>query len=114
MSYNTSNPKIEKNRKKIRAKRGTAVNFELSARKTNNHFYLTVYDCIQAKEVFTYSTLNMKERKNNVESAGVAGTEVAKWCLENKVPAVYFNKLHYKFHGKLEAAMTKFNETFNK
>jgi ribosomal protein L18 len=112
MSYVKSDPRIAKKRLAVRSRRGS-VNFEIYSKKTNNHFYLVVYNCKEAKEVFCYSTLNIKDAKNNVETAGKIGTEVAKWCLENKVPEVYFNKLHYKFHGKLASAVSSFNETFN-
>lgn len=123
MSYNKNDIKISKKRLAVRAKRGD-VNIEISPKKTGNHFYLVVYDCISKKELHCFSTLNLvKERKvansndfikNNVETAGVVGKRVAMWCLENKISSVYFNKLKYKFHGKLASAVNAFNETFNK
>ena len=113
MSYVKSDIKIQKKRLAVRARRGD-VDIEIYPKKTNNHFYLVVYNCKEKREVFAYSTLNLKGEKNNVESAGKVGVEVAKWCLENNVPAVYFNKLKYKFHGKLATAVAAFNETFNK
>lgn len=122
MSYNKNDIKIAKKRLAVRAKRGS-VNIEIYPKKTNNHFYLVVYDCVAKKEIFAFSTLTLvKEKKvangkdfikNNTETAGVIGTRVAQWCVENKISAVYFNKLKYKFHGKLATAVNSFNETFN-
>jgi ribosomal protein L18 len=112
MSYNKNDPKIHKKRLAVRARRGD-VNFEIYFKKTNNHFYLVVFNVPEGKEVFCYSTLNLKGEKNNVETAGKVGENVAKWCLDNKIPAVYFNKLKYKFHGKIEAAVNAFNNKFN-
>lgn len=113
MSYNKKSSRLIKKRLAIRARRGDA-NFEIYPKKTNNHFYLVVYDCLQKREIFSYSTLNLKDAKNNVESAKKVGEEVANWCLENKIPSVYFNKLNYKFHGKLEGSVASFNEKFNR
>ena len=113
MSYVKSDHRIAKKRLAIRARRGD-VNFEISPKKTNSHFYLVVYNCKEAREIFAYSTLNIKDGKNNVETAAKVGNEVAKWCKANKIPSVYFNKLHYKFHGKLASAVAGFNEEFNK
>ncbi len=112
MSYNKTDIKIKKKRLAVRARRGD-VNFEIYFKKTNNHFYLVVYNAVEKREMFCLSTLNFKEDKNNVETAGKIGEGVAKWCLENKVPSVYFNKLKYKFHGKLASAVSAFNNTFN-
>lgn len=115
MSYNTSSvkAKVAKKRRAIRARRGS-VNFEIYPLKTNNHFYLVVYNCLTKQEMFRFSTLNLENAKNNVESAGKVGAEVAKWCVANNIPSVYFNKLRYKFHGKLASASSAFNEVFNK
>ena len=123
MAYNKNDIKISKKRLDVRAKRGN-VNIEIYPKKTGNHFYLVVYDCIAKRELFCFSTLNLvKERKvanekefikNNTETAAIVGQKVAAWCLENKISAVYFNKLKYKFHGKLASAVGAFNETFNK
>jgi ribosomal protein L18 len=112
MSYNKNDIKIQKKRLAVRSRRGDA-NFEIYFKKTNNHFYLVVYNVAEAKEVFCYSTLNIKDAKNNVETAGKVGEEVAKWCLENKIPSIYFNKLKYKFHGKIANAVNAFNSKFN-
>lgn len=122
MSYNKFNPRIIKKRIANRARRGE-VNFEIYPRKTNNHFYLVVYNCLQKKEVYCYSTLHLrmvdsneqqKSVKNNIEAAQEVGKAIGEWCTKNNIPAVYFNKLHYKFHGKLEKALVGFNEKFNK
>lgn len=120
MSYNKSNPRIAKKRIANRTRRGK-VNFEIYPRKTNNHFYLVVYNCLEKKEVYCYSTLNLRSPdvnqenitiKNNVETAAKVGETVAQWCLQNNIPSVYFNKLHYKFHGKLKSAVEGFNQKF--
>lgn len=113
MSYVKTNPRTIKKRLAIRARRGS-VKFEIYPKKTNSNFYLVVYDCEEKREVFCYSTLNMKGVKNDVKAARVVGVEVANWCLKNAVPMVYFNKLHYKFHGKLANAVSGFDETFNR
>jgi ribosomal protein L18 len=113
MSYLKSDPRIIKKRLAIRAKRGS-VCFEIYPKKTNNHFYLVVYNCTERREVFAYSTLNLDDHKNDVNAAKAVGQKVASWCLENKIPSIYFNKLNYKFHGKLAIAVSSFNETFNK
>ena len=112
MSYNKNDIKIAKKRLAVRARRGD-VKFEIYFKKTNNHFYLVVYNAEEKREVFCLSTLNFKGEKNNIETAGKIGEEVAKWCLQNQVPSVYFNKLKYKFHGKLASAVSAFNNTFN-
>ena len=58
MSYNKNDIKIHKKSLSVRARRGDG-NFEIYFKKTNNHFYLVVYDAGEKKEIFCYSTVKL-------------------------------------------------------
>jgi large subunit ribosomal protein L18 len=92
--------KLEKKRLAVRS-RGTRE-IEVSVRKTNSHFYSVVYSCKTKSILFSVSTLNLKEKtKTSVESASKIGIETAKKLKEMNISEVFFNKLTYKYHGKV-------------
>lgn len=114
MSYNTADHRIRKNRLAIRAKRGKK-NIEIFPMKTNRHFYLVVYDCVQKRDLYSVSTVkDLKDKKitkvTNKEAEQV-GKRIGEWLVKNGLQSqVYFNKIHYKFHGRLKSAISGLNE----
>ncbi len=94
--------KTEKKRIAIRAK-SVGRRYEISVRKTNNHFYGVVYDMEGKNIVFSTSSLNLKEgeKTSNKDAAQKVGLAVASELKNRKIDSVFFNKLTYQYHGKL-------------
>ena len=111
MSYVKSDYRIAKKRKAIRAKSGGKP-FELYVKKTNQYVYAVVYDCAQKRDVHCVSSAKFADLKSKSDklAAYTVGKGVAEWCVKNDVKSVYFNKLGYKFHGKLAEVVRGFNE----
>ena len=96
------NSKTAKKRLVARSRNGSR-RYEISVRKTNSHFYAFVYDTELKNIVFSKSTLAIKSLKNtsNKDSATAVGSEVLAELKSRNIDSVFFNKLTYKYHGKL-------------
>jgi large subunit ribosomal protein L18 len=91
-----------KKRVAIRHRSGDRT-IEVSVRKTDKHFYGVVYDCTTKMILFSCSTLKFEKgvKTWDKNAAKLVGLEVAAKLKEKNITEVFFNKLSYKYHGKL-------------
>jgi large subunit ribosomal protein L18 len=104
--------KVDRKKSYARSRNGSR-RYEISVRKTNVHFYADVYDTVEKNIVFTKSTLSVEKLKKTWDID--AAKEVAKLVVEElksrKIDSIYFNKLCYKYHGKLSAFVEVLRES---
>ena len=55
------------------------------------------------KILATADSRKTKNAKNNIETAGKIGEELAKIAIAKKISEVVFDKKGYKYHGKVKA-----------
>merc|ERR1719235_2945462 len=84
----------------------TKMRPRLCIHKSHNHIYAQVID-FKARSLASVSTLTptLKEQAlgNNIPSAKIVGTEIAKLCLQKGIQTVVFHRSGYLYHGKVKA-----------
>jgi large subunit ribosomal protein L18 len=90
--------------RRVRAKiSGTSVRPRLSVFKSLKFIYAQVVDDASGKIVVSFDSREIKKAKNDIETAGKVGEEIAKLAAEKKIKKVVFDKRSYKYHGKVKA-----------
>ena len=87
---------------------GTAERPRLAVFRSNNHMYAQIIDDTVGKTLVSASTLDKDvkaelEKTNNVESATVVGTVVAKKALEKGITTVVYDRGGFVYEGKVKA-----------
>lgn len=78
---------------------------EFSVIKTGQHIYGVVFNCATKQIIFSCSSIKLKSKTANIEVAKKVGEMVVKRLKELNISQLYFNKLEYKFHGKVKAVV---------
>ena len=90
--------------KRTRAKiSGTANRPRLSVFRSLRYIYAEVIDDENGKILASVDSRKIKKAKNNIETAGKIGEEIAKLAIAKKISEVVFDKRGYKYHGKVKA-----------
>jgi large subunit ribosomal protein L18 len=101
MNKNISRKKrIRRTRAKII---GTLSRPRLSVFRSLNFVYAQLIDDENGKVLVSVDSRKLKKAKNDVETAGKIGEEIAKLAGAKKISAVVFDKRGYKYHGKVKA-----------
>jgi len=105
----------KKSRNSVRLKRhqrirnkisGTSECPRLSVYRSNTNIYAQVIDDVAGKTLVSYSTLDKKhtgEKKANIETATVVGTQIAELAKAAGITKVVFDRSGYLYHGKIKA-----------
>lgn len=90
-------------KKSNRAKKvfGTVSRPRLCVKKTLRHIIAQVIN--DEKGVTLAYAVSAKGTKNNIETAKVVGTEIAKKAIAAGVKEVVFDRRNYSYHGKVKA-----------
>ena len=90
--------------KRTRAKiSGTADRPRLSVFRSLRYIYAEIIDDEKGKILTSIDSRKLKKAKNNIETAGKIGEEIAKLAIAKKISEVVFDKRGYKYHGKVKA-----------
>lgn len=90
--------------KRVRAKiGGTAKRPRLCVFRSLKYIYAQVVDDASGKILVSVDSRKLKGAKNNIETAGKIGEEIAKLAIGEKISEVVFDKRGYKYHGKVKA-----------
>lgn len=96
-----------KRHKRIRNKiSGTSDCPRLSVYRSNTNIYAQIIDDVSGKTLVSYSTLDKKyngEKKANVETAKIVGTQIAELAKAAGISKVVFDRSGYLYHGKIKA-----------
>lgn len=111
-SYKHFDPKVQKKRKKARAKSGDTQH-ELYILKTNKHIVAVLYDKVEKRDITSVSTRpsSFVGGESRSQDATQIGKKFAEICKEKKISQVYFNKMNYKFHGIIKFVVESIRES---
>lgn len=82
---------------------GTSECPRLNVFKSNTNIYVQIIDDEKMKTLVSASSLEMKLKENNIETAKKVGTEIAKKAKTAKIEKVVFDRGGYQYHGKVLA-----------
>jgi large subunit ribosomal protein L18 len=99
--------KSESKKKRIRRIRakisGTRARPRLCVFRSLKYIYAQVIDDESGKVLIAVDSRKFKKAKNDAETAGKVGEEIAKLAAAKKIKEVVFDKRSYKYHGKVKA-----------
>jgi len=95
--------KQQKRTKRIRGKTNavTSRDFRLSINRSGKNIYAQIIDQKTQKTVAAASSLKLKGKKT--EQAVKVGENLATSAKAKKIDTVYFDRGHYKYHGRAKA-----------
>lgn len=94
----------KKRARRIRTKIiGTASRPRLCVFRSLKYIYVQLIDDEKEKTIAALDSRKIKGGKNNIETARIIGTEMAKIALAKKIKEVVFDRHGYKYHGKTKA-----------
>ena len=96
--------------KKIRAKFGRGVVYELLVFCSGKNIYAQIVDLKSGNTKLSMSTCDKNDKKNhrNIATASKLGAEMAKKCKQEKITNVSFNRAEKIFHGVVKALADSF------
>ncbi len=99
--------KLQSRKKRIRRVRakisGTINRPRLSVFRSLKYIYAQVIDDENGKVLISIDSRKLKGAKNNIETAGKIGEQIANLAAKKKISRVVFDKRGYKYHGKIKA-----------
>ena len=100
-----------RNRKKL--KKVSTNKLRISVTKSLNNLFAQIIDDKKNKTLVSASSTEKDFRKNKmkkIEKSNLIGEILAKRAKEKNINEVYFDRWHYKYHGRIKA----FAETLRK
>lgn len=82
---------------------GTSDLPRLCVFRSNANIYAQIIDDETGKTLVSTSSLNLKLKKNDIETATKVGEEIAKLAKSAKIKEVVFDRGGYKYHGRVKA-----------
>lgn len=82
---------------------GTSECPRLNVFRSNSNIYVQIIDDENMKTLVSTSSLELKLKENNIDTAKKVGTEIAKKAKAAKITEVVFDRGGYKYHGKVLA-----------
>lgn len=82
---------------------GTEITPRLDVFRSNTNIYAQIIDDTKGETLVSASSLELKLKKCDTETATKVGTEVAKKALEKGITEVVFDRGGYKYHGRVKA-----------
>ncbi|MCX8065962.1 MAG: 50S ribosomal protein L18 [Candidatus Hydrogenedentes bacterium] len=96
--------RLERRKKRVRKKIfGTAERPRLRVVRTLNHIYAQIIDDARAHTLVSESSVQMKIKGGNIESAKLVGYSLGKKALEAGITKVCFDRGGRKYHGRIKA-----------
>lgn len=82
---------------------GTSECPRLNVFRSNSNIYVQIIDDENMKTLVSTSSLELKLKENNIDTAKKVGAEIAKKAKTAKITEVVFDRGGYKYHGKVLA-----------
>lgn len=82
---------------------GTSATPRLNVFRSNTNIYAQIIDDEEGKTLVSASSLDMKLKGNNIETAKKVGAEIAARALKAKITEVVFDRGGYQYHGRVKA-----------
>ena len=106
-----SNKRKARVRKKL--KKSSSNRMRLSVFRSSKHIYAQIIDDVSGLTIASASTLEKSSSSlgSNVSSASKVGSEIAKKAIKAGVNEVFFDRVSYKYHGRVKALAETARET---
>jgi large subunit ribosomal protein L18 len=82
---------------------GTTEIPRLCVFRSNNAIYAQIIDDTKGVTLVSSSSLILKEKVNNIETAKKVGKDIAQKAKTAKIKTVVFDRGGYQYHGRVEA-----------
>ena len=82
---------------------GTATTPRLCVFRSNTSIYAQLIDDEKGVTLASSSSLELKQKNNNLEAAKAVGQDIAKKAKEAKIKTVVFDRGGYLYHGRVKA-----------
>ena len=82
---------------------GTSTTPRLDVFRSNTNIYAQIIDDEKGVTLVSASSLEMKLKKCDIETAKKVGEEVAKKAIKANITEVVFDRGGYKYHGRVKA-----------
>ena len=95
--------RLRRHKKIRRALSGNETTPRLSVFRSNTAIYAQLIDDVKGVTLASSSSLELKLKNNNLETAKAVGKDIAKKAKEAKIKTVVFDRSGYLYHGKIKA-----------
>jgi large subunit ribosomal protein L18 len=95
--------RIKRHEKIRRTLSGTKDTPRLNVFRSNTAIYAQLIDDEAGKTIASSSSLELKLKANNLETAAKVGQDIAKKAKEAKIKKVVFDRGGYLYHGRVKA-----------
>ncbi len=82
---------------------GTSETPRLNVFRSNTNIYAQIIDDTKGVTLVSASSLDMKLKKNDIETAKKVGAEVAARAIKAGIKEVVFDRGGYAYHGRVKA-----------
>ena len=102
---NTNKNRLEKERRlRVKARSKSNHRLRLTVSRSNKTIYAQIIDDKKGVTLIGVSSQSLEGKtKTKIEEAKEIGETLAKKALSQKIDTVYFDRGHYKFHGRIKA-----------
>lgn len=95
--------RIKRHKKIRKTLSGNENTPRLSVFRSNTAIYAQLIDDVKGVTLASSSSLELKLKNNNIETAKAVGKDIAKKAKEAKIEKVVFDRSGYLYHGKIKA-----------
>ena len=95
--------RLKRHEKIRRTLSGTNETPRLCVFRSNTAIYAQLIDDVKGVTLASSSSLELKQKNNNLEAAKAVGQDIAKKAKEAKIKTVVFDRGGYLYHGRVKA-----------
>ena len=95
--------RIKRHEKIRRTLSGNETTPRLCVFRSNNAIYAQLIDDVKGVTLASSSSLELKQKHNNLEAASAVGKDIAAKAKKAKIKAVVFDRGGYQYHGRVKA-----------
>ncbi len=98
-----NNARIQRHKRIRQTLSGTQESPRLCVFRSVNAIYAQIIDDSKGVTLVSSSSLELNEKKNNIETAKKVGKDIADKAKKAKIKTVVFDRGGYQYHGRVEA-----------
>ena len=95
--------RIKRHEKIRKTLSGTDKTPRLCVYRSNTAIYAQLIDDVKGVTLASSSSLELKLKNNNIETAAAVGKDIAKKAKDAKIKTVVFDRGGYLYHGRVKA-----------
>ena len=95
--------RIKRHEKIRRTLSGTSTTPRLCVFRSNTAIYAQLIDDVKGVTLVSSSSLELKLKNNNLETAAAVGKDIASKAKKAKIKTVVFDRGGYLYHGRVKA-----------